>query len=502
MLGTASSGADQANPVVVFDNVEYDVIAGPDDTTALVQSVRAAVLQSLQIDRLVYCLNRTDDLLYVAACGVAGLLHPPTQQAMSAEVMGLQYKLRAYTGEIGAALLCFAESARNMLLILRGAFKDLYSLHEDDALARLARCEGITTKLAESVGKLEGIFQALVEEAGPVLRLAAETYNLRRKERLPAQRRQIDINARYENIRAKRAELDMQMKKVQTLYEEAQTGQATTDDETPAQTFAGLMTRAVGGGIRGGLAFEMAALKAGSELAAAMAEMRTVSAQKVDEFETRAAERRPSTHDTKKEIDAEAVNKEEDQTRSTSWGIAAENYAKEKSGYLQMLKDLQKLEREALDAMAQDALGMGSETGDEEVEEAAVVSLNHAVVTLKQIVAILAEQKQIWSQEATNCARLVQANLRADVQACMQRPRKERIEAYTQLGFQVHMLAAAAQWHALQLVAMEYRRAVQEAYVKMGQTYQKNPTIGEARSVALAVGTAIAEDVARSNQAT
>jgi len=515
MPETAGAGVGQANSVVVFDTVEYDVIAGPDDATPLVQLVRTAVLQALDIDRLVNHLNRTDDLLYIAACGVAGFVNPKTSGSLSTQVMGLQYKLRTNTGEMGSALLSLGESTRSMLSVVRAAFKDLYSLHEADAVTRLARCESVATKMAESAGKLEGNFQSLVEAAGEVLRLTSETCNLHKQERLPTQQLQLDINAWVESIKAKRAALELQMRKVQALREEAKAGQVTADERVFAQAIVSHIAMAFGGGIPGGLALKMASLKVGSELAAALAETRTIyPVQKEKETETPTEDARRLTEEARKKA-------YKDETVATARGAAAEpvgagladasssaenaasacaataaTYAKEKAKYLDMLMDLQKQEREALDAMAQNALELGSAKDKEEVEEAAVVSLHHAVATLKQIVVILAEHKWIWTQMAMDCARLAQADLRTDIEGCMQRSREERIEAYTEPGFQVHMLAMAAQWHALQLVAMEYRSAIQTAYVKMGETYTKNPTIEEARQLAPVLGTALAQKVA------
>ena len=62
-------------------------------------------------------------------------------------------------------------------------------------------------------------------------------------------------------------------------------------------------------------------------------------------------------------------------------------------------------------------------------------------------------------------------------------------------SFQVHLLAMAARWHAIQLVAREYQAAVQSAYVKMGQTYTKNPTIEEARQLAAVLDADIAAEI-------
>lgn len=522
MSETATPGADQTNPVVVFDNVKYDVIAGPDDATPLVQLVRTAVLQTLEIDKLVNHLNRTDDLLYIAACGVAGLMHPTTRQALSAQVMNLQYKLRTSTGEIETALLSFGECARNTLSILRGAFKDLYSLHEADAVTRLARCESVATRMAESAGGLESSFQSLGEQAGAVLQLTSETCNRHKQERLPTQQRQLDISARDQSIKAKRAELELQMRKVKALHEEATAAQTTVDERVFTQAIVSHITMAFGGGILGGLALKAAWLKAGSELAAALKEMRTIYPAQKEVAETPTEDAPPLTEEAKKEKDAETARQAyEEATAPTVRGAAAESvgagfadagssteetastcsaiaatYAKAKSRYLDMLIDLQQQECEALEAMAQDALELGAAKDNEEVERVAVVSLHHAVATLKQIVVILAGHKQIFTQIAMNCARVAQADLRTDIEGYMQRPREERIEAYTERGFLVHMLTAAAQWHALQLVTKEYRSAIQNAYKRMGETYTKNPTIEEGRQLAAVLGAALAQEVA------
>jgi hypothetical protein len=67
---------------------------------------------------------------------------------LSAEVMALQFELRKNIGRLPSEALRFGESARNLLAILRGAVRDLYSLHEADALARLSRCEPIAQEMA------------------------------------------------------------------------------------------------------------------------------------------------------------------------------------------------------------------------------------------------------------------------------------------------------------------------------------------------------------------
>lgn len=460
MSGTLTSAADQANPVVVFDGVKYDVIAAPEDVSPLVRSVRTGVLQTLDIDRLVNHLDRTNDLLHIAACGVAGLVHPETGKSLSARVMGLQYKLRTRTGEIATALLSLGESARSMLATLRSALRDLYSLHEDDAVTRLMRCGPVALKMRESAGKLEADFQGLLEEAGAVLQLTSETYARRQHEGLSMQERHLEVKASVESIKTKRAALEIQMRELETLRQEMKAKRATADEGVLTPPVVRPIATAFGRGIGGGLSLDMASLEVGSELAAALAQ-------------------EPSVYAAPKE--------------ALAGSAAAPSVKGELIGSSRNPEDA---EREALDAMTEHALRLGEARDNDALEEAAVVSLHHAVMTLQQIVVVLAEHKRLWSQVGMDYARLAQADLRTNVEECMQRARAERIEAYSEPGFQACMLSVAAQWHALQLIAAEYRSAIQTTYTKMGRTYAKNPTIEEARQLAPALGTALAQGVA------
>ena len=157
---------------IVFDDIEYDVVAGPGDTSALVQGLRASAVQQLEIDTLGRRLLRVDQLLLISVCGLAGVLHPTTRQALGAQVMGLQYRLRSETGALALALSSYGEGARNMLGVLNAALKDVYGHHEADALTRLARCDAQAAKMVESAAALEGTLHGLIDDIARVAGLA------------------------------------------------------------------------------------------------------------------------------------------------------------------------------------------------------------------------------------------------------------------------------------------------------------------------------------------
>lgn len=594
----------QAVSVVVFDTVKYDVIAGPEDATPLVQVAREQILQTIEIDKLVRNLNRTDDLLHIAACGVAGFLNPNTGASLSAQVMGLQYKLRKNTGEMGSALLRFGESAGQMIPILRGAFKDLYSLYEVDCITRLARCEAVATQMATTSDTLKGTFQGLAEEAQKIAEDTTQTRDLRESARQAAIARQKEIEAQDAQTQELKKSLEAQIPQVKGWYEEAKAAQSTADGRMFAMAIVGSITKALGDGLAAGLQFKAAPVAAGAQLAAAIAS-KSVSASKeekktdeksqktsevltaqaayrvakealtlaeekykeaqettteaqtahdeleepykeardayeaakkkkpkdakakkdekdtkeayeelkgpYEEAETALAEATEEEEEAKtayetakeKEATAKAAKEEADasaplagvaaglssagasaQDAASAYAEIAANYGKEKAKYLDMLMDLQKQEREALGAIAKFAVQMQTEKGNEQLEQAAVESLHIAVGVLKYVVVILQDVTQFWTQMAVACRQLAGDELRTDIDIYMKRTRDERIKEYSNQDFMLRMLTVAAQWHALKLVASEYRTATMKVYDKLGETYKKNLPIQEARAEA------------------
>lgn len=592
----------QAVSVVAFDNVKYDVIAGPDDSTPLVQVAREQILQTIEIDKMVRNLSRTDDLLHIAACGVAGFMNPNTGASLSAQVMGLQYKLRKNTGEMGSALLKFGASAEEQMIpILRGAFKDLYGLYEADCITRLSRCEAVATEMATTSETLKGTFQGLAEEAQKIAQDTTQTRDIREAARKAAITKQKEIEAQDAEMQELKKSLQAQIPQVKGWYEEAKAAQNTADGRMFTMAIVGSFTKALGDGLAAGLQFKTAPVAAGTQLAAAIAnkavmpskeetktdekskktsevltaeaayrvakealtlaeeahkaaQEKTAEAQTaLDELEEPFKEARDEYEAAKKkkpkdkkdeqakkeafeelkgpyeEAEAaleEATTEEEEakaaldeaqdeekaakaakeeadataplagvaaglssagasaQDAASAYAEIAANYGKEKAKYLEMLMDLQKQERDALGAIAKFAVQMQVEKGNEQLEQAAVESLHIAVGVLKYIVVILQDVTQFWTQMAAACRRLASDELRTDVSVYMTRTREERIKEYSSQDFMLRMLTVAAQWHALKLVAGEYRTATMKVYDKLGETYKQNLPYLEARAEA------------------
>lgn len=284
------------SPVIVFDTMTYNVIEGPDDSSPLVQAAHAQILQTLEIDKLVRNLNRTDDLLHIAACGVAGFLNPESGKSLSAQVMNLQYKLRDKTGEMSSALLSFGEAAGRMIPILRGAFKDLYGFYEADCVGRLTGCEAVATSMATTAEDLKSTFRGLADEAQKIAEDTTQTRDLRRKAKEAAQARQKEIKADLEEKERLKASLAEQIPQVKGWYEEAKAAQNTADGRMFALAIVGSITKALGDGLAAGLQFKTAPVTAGTQLATAI--VKNTAVKEPDEKNKKTDDKAKATSET------------------------------------------------------------------------------------------------------------------------------------------------------------------------------------------------------------
>jgi hypothetical protein len=183
------------------------------------------------------------------------------------------------------------------------------------------------------------------------------------------------------------------------------------------------------------------------------------------------------------------------QDAASSYADIAANYGKEKTKYLDILMDLQKQEREALGAIAKFAVQMQGQKDVEQLEQAAVESLHIAVGVLKNVVVILQDVTLFWTLMALACRQLAEDDLRKDIEIYKKRTRDERIAEYSSPEFQHRMLMAAAQWHALKLVAVEYRAETMKVHAKLGETYKQNLPFLEARAEAKRLAVKLDADV-------
>lgn len=260
---------DLGSTLIVLDGATYDVVQGPAAGTAAVLAARLEVLQNLDLGRILIDLERTNELLYVAACGVAGAKNT----TLSGKVAGLQYRLLTSCSDSLTAMVSFKESAGAVLRALSQGFRFLYRSppQEDRTIKVLTACEKQATVMAQTAGTLAAGFKALADDAEAVLESTLNERDMEEQERLAAIKRKADLKALDEKARALKTSLAEQMEKVQKLADEARAAQAKAEDRAFGLAILGGLTSALSSGVQAFAAYKTAPLTAASTLAGAAA---------------------------------------------------------------------------------------------------------------------------------------------------------------------------------------------------------------------------------------
>src|SRR5215469_9066319 len=174
-----------SSTALVIRDATYDLLAEPSPTSQAVIDMRAEVLQNLDLGTLLTDLDRTNDLLYVAACGVSGNRKDAT---LSAKVQKLQYGLEVSCSSGALAMSSFGDAAGAVLTTLQRAFRFLYDSppREDRVIQMLTRCEAQATKMAATAGSLATSFKTLADDAEGVCESTLTARDMEEQERLAA----------------------------------------------------------------------------------------------------------------------------------------------------------------------------------------------------------------------------------------------------------------------------------------------------------------------------
>jgi hypothetical protein len=171
----------------------------------------------------------------------------------------------------------------------------------------------------------------------------------------------------------------------------------------------------------------------------------------------------------------------------------AASYNEEKKKYLEMLLAQQTEEGKALASIKEYAVRMENLTGDVAVTDVVIKALQQALGALKQIVVILSNTTELWTQMATHCNRLSTGSnslkSRIGLWTRTEKP-EDRIKMYLDPPclFMRDAVTLYAGWRALQLVSKEYSVAAQRVKIEVQDNVQKNVTTDDMLKLAIEQG--------------
>src|SRR5579872_807422 len=174
----------------------------------------------------------------------------------------------------------------------------------------------------------------------------------------------------------------------------------------------------------------------------------------------------------------------------------AASYNEEKKKYLEMLLAQQTEEGKALASIKEYAVRMENLTGDVAVADVVIKALHQALAALKQIVVILSNATELWTQMATQCTRLSTGSnsLQSRVTLWMRTEKpQDRIKLYIDPPclFMKDAVMLYAGWKALQIVTKEYSAAAQRVKTEVQDNVQKNVSTDNMLQLAINEGKAL-----------
>ncbi len=169
--------------------------------------------------------------------------------------------------------------------------------------------------------------------------------------------------------------------------------------------------------------------------------------------------------------------------RSSS-DASATSWREEKLKYFDLLEQMKEQERQAIAKIAEYAKRMSNLKVEEGVAASAGESLHQAVGCLKEVATTLRTASTFWAFMKNACADLAKSDTRHSIELWQKLPTQKKFERYNRDSFKNSVLYLFGGWKALELVAQDYRNALNAISEKEKTFIKQNPAIEESKAIA------------------
>jgi chromosome segregation ATPase len=532
---------------VKIDGEIFTLTAVPDPKSNLVAQQKKSILVDLTLDSLIEGLKRSAGLLFLAFNGVAG------NGELRRDTNELQDKLAQRCADTQLALNRFSNWSSSVLESIRDVFTYLVDGQEDIAITLLQENSAVAAKMAAEAEALAQKFDKLADDTMTVSGKTqiAQAQSDEEKRKFEAQR--TDLLAKTANAKSLSTSLAASRKKLEGLYNEAKSKADTAAERGFAVQMVGAILGPIAQGLgsiggafvaakTGGLAAPStppAAPKADSteetaaknklkeeeakkataeeELAAAKASVVKADSDKTSAIEAAskqetaatlavekavaapddaalkaaaekakaAAETAKTAKETADKLLAEAKLKQEQKQKaldaigsaiksaqeavetaaknlqSVGAGLLdlAKSYEEEKRKYLDLMLKYESQEAEALANMAEYAVRMTAVTDAIGVQKTSSESLFQAIKAFNTVAQILRDAAKFWTQMKDACDDLATPKIQSRIEMFSKLPAERRAAEWKKEVFRTMAVTYMAKWQALHLICLEYSEA-------------------------------------------
>ncbi|HET6941471.1 MAG TPA: hypothetical protein VFH89_04850 [Sphingomicrobium sp.] len=539
---------DDIKTVVVLDDASFDVIeTNPPEGSNFIKAMRKEVLENLELSMVIRNLDRTNELLYVAACGVAG----SKDTTLSGKISKLQFELARACSASSLTMLKIRDASGEIIDTCQGAFRWLYRNppEEERMLFFLSDCAEKADTMATEAVALATTFDGLSNQCQDALTSTLGAREVEEQTRREAIDRRAKLEADDTGAQTKRDELKTAIEDMQRQVEDAAAAQAKAEDRAFGLAITSAITSTISSGVQAFAAVNSAPALAGANLASAVAQgirgnsgqanpaepakpaeaarpaepstavgtAKPVETARGDE--TAKADAKPAANDAAKAPEAGtsatgvAKPAQDETAKAAALGVAAaasiaskqtdqmaqsydaiaERTATEKKHLQDLLFAMKKEQRDALEQIAKYAKLIENSKIDETSAKTAVDCLQQAVAALKQVVTALLNASFFWGLIAKACRKLADdKRIKKQVEMIAKDPPEKRLREYQDKFFLKDIGKLMGRWYALELIADEFSQAILKTTADIKTTINKSPTIEEAKKLAPELGKKLA----------
>ncbi|MEO7384619.1 MAG: hypothetical protein ABIU18_06770 [Novosphingobium sp.] len=574
---------------VKIDDETFVLTKIPDAKSNLVTAQKKAILVDLSLDALIDGLKRSAGLLFLAFNGVAG------NGELRRDTNALQDKLAVRCSDTQLALNRFSKWSSEVLDTIKDVFTYLADGEEEIAIELLKESSSVAAKMATEANALATSFDALADETMNVSGKTQVAQAQSEEEKRKFEAQQNDLKAKTANAKSLSTSLAASRKKLEGLYNEAKSKADTAAERGFAVQMVGAILGpiaqglgAVGGAFvaakTGGMqppSAPPAAPKADSteeeaakkkleaekdkklavekEVTAAKAAVdkaddekteaikavakkdtaATLAKEKADvapgDADLKSAAEKAKTEAANAKTAKEAADKvladakvtyeqkqktlaaigESLKAAQAAFDTAAKNlqsvgaglldlaksYEEEKRKYLDLMLQYERQEAEALANMAEYAVRMAAVTDYIGVQKTSSESLLQAIKAFNTVAQILRDAAKFWTQMKDACDDLATPKVKGRLEMFSKLPAEKRAQEWRKETFKSMAVTYMAKWQALHLVCVEYSEAASGTRKEIQANIVLSPSPEESLKLVPGLARKLSTDAQRASNA-
>ena len=402
-----------------------------EDSSAIVRKQKEALLDILDLEKLVDDLGRTGKFVHVATNGIIGA--GPKYVELQLEVQQIGHDIAKLCDKSAVAVFSFRNTADTIVATLESAYAFLVGGYEKVAIGSLESLANMANEMAAEARQLQKEFE---EEDKKVISAREKTAKKGADAALHEEKMKAEQKKNEENKRRQQKLIEMRYQLAEEAKKERKESEEKEDEELSKSRPSSIEL-----GIRA---------------------IATAFFQVLPLF------------------DAASMNETYENEKKASLDRASIHRENAKKKY-EIEKEQRKLYAEELEKMSKFTMEIENCKNEAEMAKTAVKALHQASQALQYLSTVMMQAAHFWKHMEIHCRQLASLDMKKKIESAMEMNKSERQKFWEEPEFIKIAKQYHAQWMALRSVCGEYMLQIKETRADLYEYIRDNPTYEEAR---------------------